>query len=483
MEHDLKRLPAEQTFAACEQLWKHEGAREEIGRLFAQEYADFSFAVCALDDDPTGIQTVHDIDVITSWSKEAIAQELSSGEHLFFVLTNSRSFSAEKTEKVHREIAKNAFEAAKEAGKELLLISRGDSTLRGHFPLETQTLRTALEEEGLSFDGELLCPFFREGGRFTIDGVHYVKEGEDLVPAAQTEFAKDRTFGYAHSRLAEYIEEKSGGKVKAEQVITVRLDELRALKLDAIEKKIAEAKGYVYIAADAVCETDVQLMAVVLMRLMKRGKRYLIRSAAAVPKVFGAVSDRPLLSREEMVDAENENGGLVVVGSHVKKTTDQLECLKGSEKPLVWIEFDVNGWQREGGLEAETKRTAALAKAAICEGKTAVVYTSRTLAAANGATSEELLAISVRISEAVTNVVSTLGVRPRFLIAKGGITSSDIGTRALGVRRAKVLGQAQPGIPVWKTGAESLFPGLSYIIFPGNVGGVGTLRTIVDQLA
>jgi len=483
MQEELKRLDAAAAFANCERLWPSADAGAAVRQLFNEEYAAFQKYVMVLDDDPTGVQTVHDIDVITSWDTDAIMQMLNEEKKLFFVLTNSRSFSAEKTEKVHREIAKNACEAAQKVGKEILFISRGDSTLRGHFPLETQTLRTALEEEGLHFDGELLCPFFREGGRFTIDSVHYVKEGDELVPAAQTEFARDKTFGYMHSYLPEYIEEKSGGKVKAEQVVTVRLDELRSMDLKAVEKKIAEAGGYVYIAADAICETDVQLMAVVLMRLMKKGKRYLIRSAAAVPKVFGAVGDRPLLSRAEMESGPSENGGLVIVGSHVKKTTDQIEYLRESKVPLEWIEFNAGLWNVPGGLEGETQRAAKLAQEAISSGKTAVVYTSRTLVAPQDASPEQKLAISVRISDAVTNIVSALQVRPRFLIAKGGITSSDIGTKALQVKRAHVLGQAQPGIPVWQTGAESRFPGLAYIIFPGNVGGVDTLRTIVEMLA
>ncbi|MBQ3222925.1 MAG: hydroxyacid dehydrogenase [Clostridia bacterium] len=484
MQENLKRLNAEEAFARCKQLWTTSIAEDIIKQFFEEEYASFDKSVIVLDDDPTGVQTVHDIDVVTSWDVDTISEMLSEEKKLFFVLANSRSFSAERTKAVYREIAKNAVQAAKAAGKEIMLISRGDSTLRGHFPLETQTLREIIEEDkDLRFDGEILCPFFREGGRFTIDGVHYVREGDELVPAAQTEFAKDKTFGYNHSRLPEYIEEKSGGLVHAEQVLTVTLSQLRSLKLSAIEEKLAAAEGFRYIVVDAIDEVDVQAMAVVLMRLMKRGKRYLFRSAAAVPKVFGAVEDRPLLSRSEMESGPREHGGLVIVGSHVKKTTAQLECLRESETPLEFIEFNVGSWDIPGGLESETRRVAALAENAICSGKTAVVYTTRTLVAPQNASAEEMLAISVRISDAVTNIVSSLNVRPRFLIAKGGITSSDIGTKALRVKRARVLGQAQPGVPVWQTGEESLFPGLSYIIFPGNVGSTDTLRTIVELLA
>lgn len=484
MEQNLTPIHAESAFADCEALWQRPDAREAIRQLFETTYASFNTRVMVLDDDPTGVQTVHDITVVTAWDVETLRSRFESGEKLFFVLTNSRSFSQEKTIQVHAEIARNAYQAARLAGVELMIISRGDSTLRGHYPLETQVLRDTLVQEGMpAFSGEVLCPFFKEGGRFTIGGVHYVREGEQLTPAAQTEFAKDKTFGYGHSCLAAYIREKSGDQVPPEQIVTITLKELRSLDLDAIEQRLLGVQGYHYIAADAIEEADVQALAIVLMRLMARGRHYLIRSAAAVPKVFGNVADRPLLSREEMISADTAVGGLVLVGSHVKKTTDQLNCLRESAVPMTSIEFRVDGWQTPGGLEAETRRTVALAEEAMREGRTAVVYTSRQLVLPKDASPEELLAISVRISEAVTNVVGTLSFRPRFLIAKGGITSSDVGTKALRVKQARVLGQAQPGIPVWQTGEESLFPGLSYIIFPGNVGSVSTLRTIVESLA
>ncbi len=484
MEQTETLLNAEETFSACEGLWRDSEARLTVRRLYDEEYARFSSRVAVLDDDPTGVQTVHDIDVVTDWREDTLKTMLLSDERMFFVLTNSRSFSAEKTAKAHKEIAENLLRAAQAAGRDILVISRGDSTLRGHYPLETETLRKTLEENGHpAFAGEVLCPFFQEGGRFTLNGVHYVQEGGALTPAVQTEFAKDKTFGYRHSYLPDYIEEKTGGRVSAKDVTVLSLKELRGLDFDAMEQKLLSASGFRYIAADALEEADVQALAVLLMRLMAKGRRYMIRSAAAIPKVFGHVENRPLLDREEMSDANADAGGLVLIGSHVKKTTDQLNCLRQSAAPLAFIEFDVSGWNRENGLENETVRVTALAEEAMRGGKTAVVFTSRTLISPRGASPEEMLRISVGISNAVTAVVSSLSLRPRFLIAKGGITSSDVGVKALGVKRARVLGQAAPGIPVWKTGKESLFPGLSYVIFPGNVGGVDTLRKIVETLS
>lgn len=489
MEEQVKKENAEALFKQCESFFQTADARKQIDEQFEKEYLDFTKKVIVLDDDPTGIQTVHDVDVYTDWTKESVKQGLSAPEKLFFVLTNSRSFSAQKTVQAHQEIAKKVAEAAAETGNEFLMISRGDSTLRGHYPLETQTLRTELEAQLLvKFDGEVLCPFFKEGGRFTVNGVHYVKEKEMLVPAAMTEFAKDKTFGYQHSFLPNYIEEKSGGSVKAADVELVTLKELREQRFDEIEARLYAKKGYAWIVADAIEESDVKAFAIVLMRLMKRGKNYLIRSAAAVPKVFGNISDRPLLTKKELTGAYDPSddsclkGGMVLVGSHVKKTTRQLECLKQIEEPLAWIEFHVSEWKNEGGLEREAVLAAKLAEEAMAQGKTAVVYTSRAVIDSSEASAEELLAISVRISDAVTSIVSRLTKRPRFLIAKGGITSSDVGTIGLHVKKARVSGQVQPGIPVWKIGSESRFPGMSYIIFPGNVGEEDTLRKIVEVL-
>lgn len=482
VEQERKRLALSVLETLNQEAFRRGWNPEEIEKAFQEEYRSFGRKTVVLDDDPTGIQTVHDMSVYTDWSRESLKEGFEEPESMFFVLTNSRSFSARKTEAVHREIAKNAAAAAKEAGNiPFLILSRGDSTLRGHYPLETRVLRETLTKEtGTEFDGELLCPFFKEGGRFTIDGVHYVKEGEELVPAAQTEFARDKTFGYHNSELALYIEEKGGAAAGDVAVITLR--ELRG-DLKKLEERLYELKGFHYMTADAVTETDVKALVLVLMRLMKRGRQYLIRSAAAAAKVLGNVSDQPLLTGEQLTDGVTGYGGMVLVGSHVRKTTGQLAALKESAVPISWIEFHVNAYREEGGLEQEAQRAAEEAEKAMAAGDTAVVYTSRELAAPEGASPEELLALSVNISDAVTSVVSRLHRKPKFLIAKGGITSSDVGVRALQVKKARVAGQVQPGIPVWKIGPESKFPGMSYVIFPGNVGDTDTLKKIVEELA
>lgn len=450
--------------------------------LLSQAMEGFHKKLVVLDDDPTGVQTVHDVSVYTDWEEESIRKGFEEKEAMFFILTNSRSFSVEETTKVHQDIAARVAKVARELGQDFMIISRGDSTLRGHYPLETQLLADGLtKNEGVVIDGEIICPFFPEGGRYTMDNIHYVKEQENLVPAGMTEFAKDKTFGYKSSDLTEYVEEKTEGKYHKEDCITISLDELNALDVQGIKDKLMSAQNMAKIIVNAVSYADLKVFCAALVLAMKAGKHYMARTAAAFTKVMGRISDQPLLGRAQL-EGDTKNGGIVLIGSHVKKTTDQLNCLKELDGQADFMEFQVNTVFEENGLEKEVERTVKAAEEKILSGRTVVIYTSRQLLALENMTPEEKLHISVKISNAVTSIIGKLSVKPKFIIAKGGITSSDVGTKALRVKKARVMGQVKKGIPVWMTGEESKFPGMPYIIFPGNVGEVSTLKEIVEEL-
>lgn len=450
--------------------------------LLSQAMEGFHKKLVVLDDDPTGVQTVHDVSVYTDWEEESIRKGFEEKEAMFFILTNSRSFSVEETTKVHQDIAARVAKVARELGQDFMIISRGDSTLRGHYPLETQLLADGLtKNEGVVIDGEIICPFFPEGGRYTMDNIHYVKEQENLVPAGMTEFAKDKTFGYKFSDLTEYMEEKTEGKYHKEDCITISLDELNALDVQGIKDKLMSAQNMAKIIVNAVSYADLKVFCAALVLAMKAGKHYMARTAAAFTKVMGRISDQPLLGRAQL-EGDTKNGGIVLIGSHVKKTTDQLNCLKELDGQADFMEFQVNTVFEENGLEKEVERTVKAAEEKILSGRTVVIYTSRQLLAPENMTPEEKLHISVKISNAVTSIIGKLSVKPKFIIAKGGITSSDVGTKALRVKKARVMGQVKKGIPVWMTGEESKFPGMPYIIFPGNVGEVSTLKEIVEEL-
>ena len=363
-----------------------------------------------------------------------------------------------------------------------MFISRSDSTLRGHYPLETQLLYEEMQRHEMPVDGEILCPFFKEGGRYTIENTHYVQQGDMLIPAAETEFAQDKTFGYTHSSLPEYIEEKTRGAYPAAGVTCISLEDLRAQRYDKIEAQLMCVSDFGKVCVNAVDYVDVKVFGVALYRTLRQRRKFLFRSAAGLVKVLGGVSDKPLLTRQDMGVIDNDLGGIVVVGSHTGKTTAQLEELLTLPN-VVPIAFDSNKvLEGEDALFAEVDRCVAEEERVIRAGKTAVCYTDRKLLTLPDDTKENALRRSVKISDGVQSLVGRLSVTPAFVIAKGGITSSDIGTKALRVKRATVLGQIRPGIPVWQTGEESRFPHIPYVIFPGNTGSQTDLRTAVEIL-
>ena len=438
--------------------------------------------IVVLDDDPTGVQTVHDISVYTGWDHDSILSGFNEKNNLFYIMTNSRGFTAEQTTKAHHEISAMVDQVARETGREYIFISRSDSTLRGHYPLETELLKADYEKyTGKTIDGEILCPFFKEGGRFTIGDVHYVKYGDELVPANKTEFAKDKTFGYKAATMPAYVEEKTGGAYKAENVTCISLEDIHNMDIDRIEEQLMAVTDFNKIIVNAVDYVDVKVFCIAMYRAMAKGKVFMFRTAAAIVKVMGGVTDQPLLTRAQMVVNETANGGIIVVGSHTNKTTAQLEELKKMTE-IKFIELDATLVRDDAAFEAEVQRCLDLEEECIRAGQTVCCYTTRALITADTGDKEDELRLSVKISDAVQSLVGRLTVTPAFVIAKGGITSSDVGTKALAVKKANVLGQIRPGIPVWQTGEDSKFPRTPYVIFPGNVGEATTLREAVEVL-
>jgi len=452
----------------------------QVDKLLAEELAELNRKIVVLDDDPTGVQTVHGISVFTNWEKDTMRQGFQEENSMFFILTNSRAFSAAQTADVHRTIISHLVEAA---DGDFIVISRSDSTLRGHYPLETLTIKEELERlTDKRIHGEIIIPFFKEGGRCTIDGVHYVQEGDNLIPAGMTEFAKDVSFGYQASHLGDWCAEKTAGEFDPADMVYISLESLRKLDIDAITAQLMGVEGFNKIIVNAVDYVDVKVFAIALARAMKAGKEFIIRGAAAISKVLGGVPDKPLLTKAELIPEENANGGILIVGSHVQKTTEQLKELMKSDLPIEYIEFNQHLALDEAKLKAEVKRVAELTDSKIRQGQSVAVYTKRERLDLDTDDKAQQLALSVRISEAVTSIFSQLTVRPNFIVAKGGITSSDVGTKGLKVQRATVMGQIKPGIPVWMTGSESKFPNMPYVIFPGNVGGPTTLREVLEIL-
>lgn len=459
-----------------------EAQRLQIDFLYGEELRKHSEKVVVLDDDPTGTQTVHGVYVYTSWEKETFDEAFVSKNNMFYILTNSRSFTKQRTIQVHKEIAKTLADTSAEKNQPFILVSRGDSTLRGHYPLETEALISSLLKNGIHMDGEIFCPFFQDGGRYTYNCVHYVRQGEQMIPAAETEFAKDTSFGYHSSDLREYIEEKSGGRRRASDCFVVELQDLRALKISKVTSILDQVVQGAPVIVNAMDKEDLKVFAIAFLRSMSHGKKFICRSAASLPQVLGGVSAHEFLSKEQLRMDDNQAGGLIIIGSHVNKTNRQLNELKSLTGKVKFLEFKVPDPFSREQLQKEKNRVLKIAEEEIKKGVTVAVFTSRKVITGSKEVSESSLEISVEISDALTGIVRDLTIEPSFILAKGGITSSDVATKGLQIQKAYVLGQAAAGVPIWRQGEEARFPGKPYIIFPGNVGSDSTLREVVERI-
>ena len=432
--------------------------------------------VVVLDDDPTGTQTVHGVPVLTEWSQQSLQAELQSDLPAFYILTNSRSLPPDQARQINAEIGRNLRGAADAAGKPVAVVSRSDSTLRGHFPAEMEALDEAL---GQFFDGWILCPFFQEGGRYTIGNVHYVREADRLVPAGQTEFARDPAFGYRSSNLSRWVEEKTAGIIRAGDTITVSLEDIRRGGPRRVEEILLAVSDRRVCVIDAAEYRDLEVFVLGLLAAEAKGKAFLYRTAASFVRVRAGIPTAALLTASQL-GLTGKQGGLILVGSHVPRTTQQLDVLLQARPAVIREEVNVRLLLDRSARDPECKRVAAVIDEALRSGKDAVAYTSRKqLAAADAAAS---LDAARMISQGLVSILRQIRTRPRYLLAKGGITASDAATAGLNLKRAMVAGQIIAGVPVWQTGGESRHPAMPLIVFPGNVGNEKSLLEVVEKL-
>jgi uncharacterized protein YgbK (DUF1537 family) len=440
-----------------------------------------------LDDDPTGTQSVADLPVLTSWSREDLVWALGTGAPAVYVMTNSRSLAPATAAERNRAVATNALHAAAELGVEVDFVSRGDSTLRGHYPLEPDVLTETLAEvAGAAVDGVVIVPAFGDAGRITVGGVHYAGSAADgYLPVGETEFAKDASFGYTSSDLRGWVQEKSHGRHAADDVTAITLDVVRSGP-DAVAETLLQCADGRPVVVDVVEEADLRVLALALLRAEAAGKRFVYRVG---PPFVRALIGQDVLEPLTAADvarirsggkAEDATSGLIVVGSHVSQTTRQLEALRDRRHPgevEIGVDSVLRG-DRDAHLADVVARTVELLEAG-----DVVVRTSRTLVTGDDAGAS--LDIARAVSDAVVEVVQRiLAARPlRFVVAKGGITSSDVASRGLEITRAVVRGPMLPGIvSLWEP-SEGPARGIPYIVFAGNVGTEQDLADVVDKLS
>lgn len=419
--------------------------------------------IIVLDDDPTGSQTVHGCLLLMTWDVETLRLGLADDSPIFFILTNTRALPPEEADAVTREVCRNLKEAIAQSGvQEFLVVSRSDSTLRGHYPTETDAIAAELGP----FDAHFLTPAFFEGGRITRDSVHYLIVDGVPTPVHETEFAQDSVFGYHHSYLPDYVEEKTQGRTPASSVERFQLSDMRAGSVT----RLMQLHDNQCCVVDGETQDDLNQFAADVLTAAGQGKRFLFRSAASWLTALAALPPQPVPAEEMGYYTRDHNPGAIIVGSHVRKTTEQLTALLDAPG-IFGIEVNVQHL-----LDDSTEQRAALLQdtldrvyQAYSYRKTPVVYTSRQeLTFPDAATR---LAFGVAVSNLLMDVVQHLPSSLGFLISKGGITSNDVLSKGLALRTARLLGQILPGCSLILTPEDHpRYPNLPVVLFPGNVG-------------
>ena len=424
--------------------------------------------IIVIDDDPTGSQTVHSCLLLTSWDVETLIDALDDASPLFFVLSNTRSMDAAQAAAVTRDICRNlkrAMDVRAARGRPVnpVVVSRSDSTLRGHYPVETDVI----EEELGPFDAHFLVPAFFEGGRITRDSTHYVVVNGQPVPVNKTEFAQDSVFGYQHAFLPAYVEEKTGGRIRAGDVERFTLAHIRG----DIRYRLSGLSGNTCCVVDGEEQADLDAFTRQLLEVAGSGRRFLFRSGASLLTSLAGLAPQPVAAGDMAAFVRGGRPGVILVGSHVPTSTRQLQYLVDNF-PVAPVLVDLNRLVEDPeGLRTEVRQKIRWAHE---DGRTSVIYTSR--AERRFSSKSERLAFGDQVSGFLMELVRSLPEDIGFLISKGGITSNDVLGKGLSLRACRVLGQILPGCSVVRCpDGHPRFAGLPMVIFPGNVGAEAAL--------
>ena len=457
--------------------------------------------VVVLDDDPTGSQTVHSAPLLLRWDADTLAAGLAHPSPLLFVLANTRALAQEaaaaRVEEICRALAP-ALTQAEAAGNldRCLIVCRGDSTLRGHFPLEVERVAAELGP----FDATLLVPAFLPGGRTTVDGVHLL-HGE---PVHTTPFAADRLFGFRSSHLPAWVEEKSSGRIPAAAVQWIGLAELDAAAAATPDgaadgfvrlcERLAGFSGNPVVAVDAQRPEQLEALGAALRAVSApaaaacwgRPRRWLFHSAASLLNGLVPLPPQPLdpgsLAALRRRDAAGRPlPGLVLVGSHVPLADAQLvELLQepgcaGVELPVAKLARVLEG--PEPGLLLASLEAVWLEqlRAQLADGRTPVLFTSRGEIHCRSAT--ERLRLGLELAGVMARLAAALEPQLGYLISKGGITSHTLLADGLGLASVELQGQLFAGLSLVLTPL-----GLPVVTFPGNLGDAGSLRQAWELL-
>ena len=458
--------------------------------------------IVVIDDDPTGSQTVHGCPLLLRWQAPDLAAALRHPSPLMFVLANTRALAPaearQRVEQIAAALAPLLAEAVEQGVcRHWLMVSRGDSTLRGHFPLEVEALANALGP----FGATLLVPAFLEGGRTTVAGVHRL----DGRPVHETAFARDRLFGFGSSYLPQWVEEKTGGRVAAAEVQRLDLELMEAAALaweqgggpgmDRLEARLAALGGGTVVAVDAERPAQLVALGTAVRQLTLAGapgaSPWLFQSAASVLGALAALPPQPL-GAPELAGLRRRGPagalpGLVLVGSHVPLADAQLEGLLadpacvGVELPVAKVHRLLVGPLPDRLLPSLEAAWLEQLTEVLASGRTPVLHTSRGELVCRHAA--ERRALGQALAATMARLAAALAPQLGYLISKGGITSHVLLAEGLQLASVELQGQLLPGLSLVLTppgsavvgGEEGAAP-LPILTFPGNLGQADTLH-------
>ncbi len=432
-----------------------------------------------IDDDPTGSQTVHDCLLLLKWDCSTLVKGFESKSNLFFILANTRSLSENDAKLTIEEICKNlkTVITSQAYEEEIIFISRGDSTLRGHNFLEPIALDSCLGP----FDATFHIPAFIEGKRFTINGSHFV----DKTPISQTIFAKDKIFGYETSNVKNLLFQQSKSQINFEDIQNLLLSDIEMLndkENNIVFQTLKNLKNNKHVIVDVENYSQLKKFSLVIKKLIKQ-KKFLFRTAASF---ISSISEKSFSQSEiffSNLRIRNKEKsflpGLIIVGSYVELSTIQLNNLLdiGDCNP---VELDVFEFFKIISSDNNQKRINLFKNKFLKEirfsfekGKTPVLFTSRKFMSLDAS---ELFNFYNLLACFIAELVADLKYEIGYLISKGGITTNLILSKGLNADYVYLEGQILTGISVvtynLKNGEK-----LPIVTHPGNIG---TKDSLVD---
>ena len=381
-----------------------------------------------IDDDPTGSQTVHDCLLLLKWDCSTLVKGFESKSNLFFILANTRSLSENDAKLTIEDICKNlkSVIASQAYDEEIIFISRGDSTLRGHL-------------------------------------------------------------GYSTSKVKNLLFQQSKSQINLEDIQNLLLSDIEMLndeENNIVFKTLKNLKNNKHVVVDVENYSQLKKFSLVIKKLIKQ-KKFLFRTAASF---ISSISEKKSVSQSEIffsnLRIRNKEKsflpGLIIVGSYVELSTIQLNNLLEISNCNP-VELDVFEFFKITSSDNNQKRRNLFKNKFLKEirfsferGKTPVLFTSRKFMSLD---SSELFNFYNLLACFIAELVADLKYEIGYLISKGGITTNLILSKGLNADYVYLEGQILTGISVvtynLKNGEK-----LPIVTHPGNIGTKDSLVNI-----